>query len=53
MVTVTGEIRRTHPEVLERNKTVSQIAQYARLLDLVPGKAKNVKVKKTDEAEWT
>lgn len=52
VVTVMGETRRTHPEVLERNKTVSQIAIYARLLDLLPKKDKSVKVPKDGEKEW-
>lgn len=53
VTTITGESRRTHPEVLERNKTVSQIAQYARLLDLLPKKDTSKKIKKEDENDWT
>lgn len=53
VVTVTGEIRRTHPEVLERNKTVSQIAQYAKLLDLLPSKDKVKKAKKEEKEDWS
>lgn len=52
ITTVTGEIRRTHPEVGERNKTIGQIAQYAKLLDLLPGKNKSKKVKKEEAEDW-
>lgn len=53
VTTLTGESRRTHPEVLERTKTINQIAQYAKLLDLLPKKDKSTKVKKQDTADWT
>ncbi len=52
VVTLTGESRRPHPEILERNKTITQIAQYAKLLDLLPKKDKSKTIKKQDEVEW-
>lgn len=53
VVTLTGDSRRTHPEVLERGKTITQIAQYAKILDLLPKKDKSKTVKKADEVDWT
>ncbi|TXG78091.1 hypothetical protein E6Q11_01670 [Candidatus Dojkabacteria bacterium] len=53
IMTVTGEVRRTYPEVLERNKTIAQIASYAKLLDLLPKKDKSKTIKKEDAADWS
>lgn len=52
VVTVTGENRRTYPEVMEKNKTVTQIAQYAKLLDLLPKRDKAAKVSKKEQDNW-
>lgn len=51
--TLTGEIRRTFPEVVERNKVISQILHYARTLDLLPKKDKLKAVPKSQETDWT
>lgn len=51
--TLTGEVRRTYPEVLERNKTITQIAQYAKILDLLPKKDNSKAVKKEESTDWT
>lgn len=53
VITSTGEVRRTHPEVLERNKTVAQIAMYSKLLDLLPKKDKMRAVKKNEKEDWS
>lgn len=53
-VNMLGEVRKTYPEVSERLKVLTQIAQFSRLLDLVPKKdsSKNVGKKSKDEDEW-
>lgn len=52
VVTATGEIRRTHPEVLERSRAISQIATYAKLLDLLPKKDKSKTVDPKEKDKW-
>lgn len=53
VVTLLGEHRRTYPEINERNKVLTQIATFSKLLDLIPKKDNSVgKVKKEQEDEW-
>lgn len=50
--TLTGETRRSYPEVAERTKALSQLAQYAKLLDIIPKKDKSNNVAKDAETDW-
>lgn len=53
VVTVLGEHRKTYPEVGERLKVLSHLANYSRLLDLVPKKDKSKgRASKEEEEEW-
>lgn len=55
VVTVTGEIRKTYPEVLERLKVIGMLEKYSRLLDLAPKKDKSGggSPNPDDEDEWS
>lgn len=53
VITVLGDQRRTYPEVLERMKVLTQVANYSKLLDLVPQKDKTKRgASKAEEDEW-
>ena len=53
IITVTGEIRKTYPEVAERHRIISAVERYAKLLDLKPAKDKTKGAGYTEEAdEW-
>lgn len=52
-VSVLGEIRKTYPEVAERLKVLSQLANYMKMLDLVPKKDKKITPKKKEEGDWS
>lgn len=52
VVTHLGETRRTCPEVFERNKAISQIANYAKMLDLVPNKETLKRTRTPKVSEW-
>ncbi len=53
VTTALGENRRTHPEVLERNKAIAQIGNYARLLGLLPKADSLEKVPPGQESDWS
>lgn len=53
IVTVLGEQRKTYPEVSERLKVLTQIANHSKLLDLIPKKDKSRgKPGQKDKDEW-
>lgn len=51
IVTITGEVRKTYPEVLERHKILNSLHKYAQLLDLKPSKDKSKSTIVPDEDE--
>lgn len=53
MTTMTGEMRKTYPEVSLRDKARSQLAHYARLLDLKPSADKSISADKQISEEWS
>lgn len=53
VVTYTGEVRKTYPEVLERHKILGTLHKYAQLLDLKPAKDKSKSVRTpVEDDEW-
>lgn len=55
IVTQMGEVRKPYPEVVQRRQAQSQLAAYAKLLDMTPAKDKGggAPTKKEDEDNWS
>lgn len=52
IATMTGEVRKPHPEVQLRSRAQTQLAQYSKLLDIKPAKDKSLAGDKELGDDW-